>query len=595
MKTVNKKHTRIGAGLLTLALITLINPNINVFDFLPDFIGFFILAKFFERASVSVPYFEEARVDFLRLAYVSIAKIPAFILITFVRGQNTLDNDILCLASVSFAAIEIILTVKAARNIFKALFYLGQRSDASALISYSPYFKRGVIRSVALSALTLGVYNIYWLYKTVKAQRALKGYTRGGALELLCLLFVPFYFLYWWYSRGEATKAELEACRSEYKLGGVVFLLASIPFGGVISLALMQRALNIIPEERFAREKKQAEELRSLTVIFFVVKALAYALPTFVLLTRTENVSGIPTLVTGSNLYPYALILSLLLAGAAGLVWILHMRAYVVAVKLEGKFHEGVLALQSSDDEVTLKEKVTKRRLFRVFGAFTVASALTLELTLNNLEEINIIPHFLFGIVFTAALFMLSGVMKMKVFERAIALVAGGGYILISIIFYILQTNFLAVYDYYELYFPTPGPGTLYTFVCVAAFFELCAYGLLMALFAVFMIRFVKGRLGITVTDSRYSLQDRDYHRSFIIKTLIAAVIGFAAGLTKFISVMLHFNVKFIISDSSDSVTSPVVSSGIPWFGVVVGAAAIGYFLYTLYYFSTIKDELNGK
>jgi hypothetical protein len=112
----------------------------------------------------------------------------------------------------------------------------------------------------------------------------------------------------------------------------------------------------------------------------------------------------------------------------------------------------------------------------------------------------------------------------------------------------------------------------------------------MIALFTVFMVRFVKKSLGITVSDPRYSLQDRDYHRSFIIKTLILSALGFAAGITKFINVMLHFDVKFITS-----VDTPIVSSGIPWFGVVVSAAAIGYILYTLYYFSTVKDELNGK
>jgi hypothetical protein len=266
------------------------------------------------------------------------------------------------------------------------------------------------------------------------------------------------------------------------------------------------------------------------------------------------------------------------------------MREYVVAVKHEGKFHEGVLSLQSVDDEVTLEEKVTKRRLFKVFNCFTASSFLTLELTLDNLQEINIIPHFLFGIAFTAALFMLSGAMKMKIYAKLLSLVIGGGYILTSLIFYILQTNFLAVYDYYELYFPTPAPRMLYTFVCISSFFELCAYGIMIALFTVFMVRFVKKSLGITVSDPRYSLQDRDYHRSFIIKTLILSALGFAAGITKFINVMLHFDVKFITSEDA-----PIVSSGIPWFGVVVSAAAIGYILYTLYYFSTVKDELNGK
>ena len=92
-----KSMKNVKYGWLIFALIMLFNPNLQLIDILPDFIGFFILAKFIERAADAAPYFEEARAAFVKLGYISLAKIPALFVIVLVRSKNTLDNDIIAL------------------------------------------------------------------------------------------------------------------------------------------------------------------------------------------------------------------------------------------------------------------------------------------------------------------------------------------------------------------------------------------------------------------------------------------------------------------------------------------------------------------
>lgn len=125
-------------GLLIAALVFLFNPNINMIDILPDFIGYFILARIFIYASDSAPYFEEARVAFNRLGWLNVAKIPAFLLIILIRRGDTLDNDVYALMSITVGALEIILTVVAIKSIFAALFHLGERTNTHSLIT--PYY-----------------------------------------------------------------------------------------------------------------------------------------------------------------------------------------------------------------------------------------------------------------------------------------------------------------------------------------------------------------------------------------------------------------------------------------------------------------------
>ena len=132
METINKKKFY---SLLIFSLVFLLNPNINVIDVMPDFISWFILARLFERAADSAPYFEEARAGFIKLGYINLAKIIGLLIIFFVKSRDTSDNNIFALVSLSFAAVELLYLFPTVKNIFLALFHLGERTEASALIS----------------------------------------------------------------------------------------------------------------------------------------------------------------------------------------------------------------------------------------------------------------------------------------------------------------------------------------------------------------------------------------------------------------------------------------------------------------------------
>ncbi len=131
MQETKKRHTY---GLIIFALVMLFNPNINLFDFLPDFIGYFILAKVFLRAADAAPYFEEARSSFVKLAYINLAKLLGLAVIGIVRSGNAGDYAIYALMALVFAALELIYLIPAIKNIFSALSYLGQRTSAKSLI-----------------------------------------------------------------------------------------------------------------------------------------------------------------------------------------------------------------------------------------------------------------------------------------------------------------------------------------------------------------------------------------------------------------------------------------------------------------------------
>ena len=129
-------------GLLVFALVILTNPVVNIFDYLPDLFGYLIIVFALAYFAPRVPYFEEARVAFRNLAILAGAKIPAYFVMTFVRGQNYSDNDIKALFAFTFSVIEVILLISALTKLLTAIAYLGKRSDAQSLISSFAISKR---------------------------------------------------------------------------------------------------------------------------------------------------------------------------------------------------------------------------------------------------------------------------------------------------------------------------------------------------------------------------------------------------------------------------------------------------------------------
>lgn len=139
--------------LILFSIILLANPNVSIFDFLPDFIAYFILAHLFLDASDKSPFFAEARSAFIKLGWLTLLKPFSLIFVVWTRMNNTLGNDTLALVSFVLAVAEAILMIIAISNIFNAFFRLGERTDASALINPFNITKRRMMTTDSLKML----------------------------------------------------------------------------------------------------------------------------------------------------------------------------------------------------------------------------------------------------------------------------------------------------------------------------------------------------------------------------------------------------------------------------------------------------------
>ncbi len=126
----DKPARKISSFWLVVSLLLLINQSIGIVDLLPDYISYLIIARALSRASYKAPNFSEAKSAFLKLALVNALKFPALILTV----MSTTGNDLTAVMSLSFAVIEFIFLLSAIKNLFDALFRLGERTEALSLI-----------------------------------------------------------------------------------------------------------------------------------------------------------------------------------------------------------------------------------------------------------------------------------------------------------------------------------------------------------------------------------------------------------------------------------------------------------------------------
>ncbi len=105
--------------------------------------------------------------------------------------------------------------------------------------------KRKIGAAIVWSLVTCGIYYFWWKYQLVKSVRILQESTKSFVGEFICFAFVPFYSLYWWYSRGEVVRGKIgnsgEHLHSSKKLIFFAIFLTEI-----FPMAIMQNDLNIL-------------------------------------------------------------------------------------------------------------------------------------------------------------------------------------------------------------------------------------------------------------------------------------------------------------------------------------------------------------
>ncbi len=123
MKPNSKKRI----GRIALGIIFLLNPNINVIDILPDFIGCLLILSGLSHLRDISDSLEESRLNFLRLFWVSLSHIPAFVIMIMISSTYMSEKTSILVFAFVYAVIEFVLVNNALTSLIDGFVYVGER------------------------------------------------------------------------------------------------------------------------------------------------------------------------------------------------------------------------------------------------------------------------------------------------------------------------------------------------------------------------------------------------------------------------------------------------------------------------------------
>ncbi|MEE1356636.1 MAG: hypothetical protein UHG68_03630, partial [Clostridia bacterium] len=122
-----RSNTKKNIGRIALGMIFLLNPNINVVDLLPDFIGCVLIMSGLSSLRDISDSLEDARRNFLRLFWISLSHLPAFVLMMIISSTYVSEKTSILVFAFVYSVVEFVLINNALTSLIDGFVYIGER------------------------------------------------------------------------------------------------------------------------------------------------------------------------------------------------------------------------------------------------------------------------------------------------------------------------------------------------------------------------------------------------------------------------------------------------------------------------------------
>ena len=330
------------------------------------------------------------------------------------------------------------------------------------------------------------------------------------------------------------------------------------------------------------------DQLRVFTVIFAIVKFGFCAIPETFLL-YFDPFAATVTQFKIRAAYPYAIIASVVFVTVFGIIWLIRTSRFARAIINDNSFSSAVGYFKTLD---TAREIESNRHLAGIKSylyLLIAASCFTLDLSFTDLDEINILPHFVFTALAALALFKLFKTRGKRILISVFTVLSTAA----SVVFWIYQTKFLSKYSYSDILYSKTAKA-LYKNVIILSAVETTLIIVFLICLVLLLRSFILKNTAVEPTDPRYSRADKNLHTSLFKKGAIYLTLGALMNIAKLAQVLLQIDVSYFIT-ATETGTSVIYTTPLPWFGVVVTILTFLFAGFAFNYFGSIKDEVELK
>ena len=358
-------------------------------------------------------------------------------------------------------------------------------------------------------------------------------------------------------------------------------------FAGISHLGLRTGKASIIGKN------PSADSLRTISYVFIAVKCAASAIPELARLTSADSIGTITTGFESLRYYPIMFVIGQSLGYVIGLAWLAYFVRYLTNIKASGEYREAVLMLSDDDKEKAIGRQTRLDKIRLGLNFMVPAAFISFDFSLKQARNVNILPHFILGILLLLAVIKFTTV-KSKTF--VLTVISGCGFILSSLAAWITTIIFYDKYTYTDIKMNEKAP-QLYRVCEFSAAIELVCFILFIVAFTLLLISFIKRHTGRThpslydplsdVDGNDYTAFDKNYHKALTVRAWIFAAIGILGGAARCLAVFIKAEREFAYG--------ALIPTVAPWFGVIELALAAVWGFYTYMFVGTLTEDFSMK
>ena len=154
-----------GIAYILAGVFFLFNPNINVVDVLPDFVGYLLIYRGLFHASFLSDNLRQARDLIWKLAMITAVRAASAVLLPYTSDTFTL------LLVFIFAVLEAMYAIPAITTVFEGAYAVGTRLDCPSIyhtVERKKRTKQGIVTRVVEGAERFKIFTVvFFLLKTV--------------------------------------------------------------------------------------------------------------------------------------------------------------------------------------------------------------------------------------------------------------------------------------------------------------------------------------------------------------------------------------------------------------------------------------------
>jgi hypothetical protein len=106
--------------------------------------------------------------------------------------------------------------------------------------------EKSIAACILLSFVTFGIYQICWIHSICKKIKVLNGEDPSCAGEVCLILFIPFYNIYWMFTRGKKLAEAANRRGIPLNDNSIIYLVLSLFGLNIVNYALLQNDLNAV-------------------------------------------------------------------------------------------------------------------------------------------------------------------------------------------------------------------------------------------------------------------------------------------------------------------------------------------------------------